>query len=132
MLILLIISDLLALIWRLEIGNYPNKKLLQYLAFGFPLSLNEPETLGNKAIKNHISALQYLEVVERYLAKELEAGAIIGAISDINNFHIHCSPLLTGPKDTDKRRVILDLSFSQGLSVNDNVNRFAFDHDAFS
>ena len=70
---------------------------MQYLAFGFPLSLNEPETLGNKAIKNHISALQYPETVDRYLAKELEVGAIIGPMSDINNFHIHCSPLLTRP-----------------------------------
>ena len=70
--------------------------------------------------------------MDGYLAKELEAGAIIGPISDINNFHIHCSPLLTRPKDTDNRRVILDLSFPHGQSVIDNVNRCAFDNDAFT
>ena len=89
--------------WNRLLFDYPDRKLLQYLAFGFPLSLKEHRTLGNKAIKNHISALQYPEAVDRYLAKELEAGAIIGPMSDINNFHIHCSPLLTRPKDMDKR-----------------------------
>ena len=118
--------------WNRLLFDYLDRKLLRYLAFGFPLSLNEPETLGNKAIKNHISALQYPEAVDRYLAKELEAGTIIGPMLDINNFHIHCSPLLTRPKDMDKRRVILDLSFPHGQSVNDNVNRFAFDNDAFT
>ena len=95
-------SDLNLEAWNRLLFDYMDKRLLQYLGFGFPLSLNEPETLGNKVIKNHISALQYLEAVDRYLAKEIEAGAIIGPISDINNFHIHCSPLLTRPKDTDK------------------------------
>ena len=118
--------------WIRLLFDYPDRKLLQYLTFGFPLSLSEPETLGNKVIKNHISALQYPEAVDRYLAKEFEAGAIIGPMSDINNFHIHCSPLLTRPKDTDKRRVILDLSFPHGQLVNNNVNRFAFDNDAFT
>ena len=102
------------------------------MTFGFPLSLSKPEALGKKVIKNHISALQYLEAVDEYLAKELEAGAIIGPMSDIYNFHIHCSPLLTRPKDTDKQRVILDLSFPHGQLVNDNVNRCAFDNDAFT
>ena len=79
--------------WNRLLFGYPDRKLLQYLAFAFPLSLSEPETLSNKAIKNHTSALQYPEAVDRYLAKELEAGAIIGPMSHINNFHIHCSPL---------------------------------------
>ena len=118
--------------WNRLLFDYPDRKLLQYLTFGFPLSLSEPETLGNKVFKNHISALQYPEAVDRYLAKELEAGAIIGPMSDINNFHIHFSPLLIRPKDMDKRRVILDLSFPHGQSVNNNVNRFAFDNDAFT
>ena len=102
------------------------------LDFWFPPSLNKPEALWNKVIKNHISALQYPTAVDGYLATELEAGAIIGPMSDIDNFHIHCSPLITRPKDKDKRRVILDLSFPYGQSVNDNVNRMAFDNDAFT
>ena len=45
--------------WNRLLLDYPDKKLLQYLAFGLPLSLNEPEALENKVIKNHVSALQY-------------------------------------------------------------------------
>ena len=44
---------------------------------------------------------------------------------------IHCSPLLTRPKDTDKRRVILDLSYPKGYSLNDQVDRDLFDASAF-
>ena len=88
--------------WNRLLFDYPDKKLLQYLAFGFPLLLNEPETLVNKNIKNHVSALQYPEEVDRYLNKEMKTGAIIGPISDISAINIHCSPLLTRPKDSEK------------------------------
>ena len=44
---------------------------------------------------------------------------------EFNEFH--CSPLLTRPKDGNKRRIILDLSYPKGNSVNDTVNRSFFD-----
>ena len=44
---------------------------------------------------------------------------------------IHCSPLMTRPKDLNKRRVILDLSYPQGASVNDYVFKDRFDGYAF-
>ena len=44
----------------------------------------------------------------------------------------HCSPLLTRPKDNGKRRVILDLSFPKGASVNDAVDSQAFDGTPFT
>ena len=40
---------------------------------------------------------------------------------------IPCSPLLTRPKDLGKCRVILDLSYPQVLSLNDQVDKLAFD-----
>ena len=43
----------------------------------------------------------------------------------------HCSPLLTRPKDGDKRRVILNLSYPKGASGNDLVDRQHFDHSEF-
>ena len=46
-------------------------------------------------------------------------------------FNIHCTPLLTRPKDLDKSRVILDLSYRQGLSLNDQVDKLAFDNSKF-
>ena len=53
--------------------------------------------------------------------------------SDHKNFHhYHCSPLLTRPKDTDKRRVILNLSYSHGASVNYSISKSHFDSRRFT
>ena len=36
---------------------------------------------------------------------------------DLEHDLIHCSPLLIRPKEVDKRRIILDLSYPHGLSL---------------
>ena len=106
--------------------------MFQYLRFGFPSSIESDNTLQNGEVKNHYSALQYPEVVTRYLDKERTLGTILGAVSNSDKPLIHCSSLLTRPKDTDKRRVILDLSFPPGQSVNDLVNKQRFDGCKFT
>ena len=59
-------------------------------------------------------------------------GAIVGPTSDISSDAYHCSPLLSCPKDNDKRRIILNLSHPYGNSVNDNVPRDKFEGQKFS
>ena len=49
---------------------------------------------------------------------------------DYNDFH--CSPLLTRPKDGNNRRVILNLSFPAGASLNDAVTRDISDDRPFT
>ena len=39
---------------------------------------------------------------------------------------------MTRPKDIDKRRVILDLSYHRGASFNDHMDRDKFDHKDFA
>ena len=121
--------------WKKYLGDYPDQKLIQYLQYGFLLSIKNPELLRNQQVKNHFSALQHPAAIEEYLAKERSHGAILGPIRDMGNNPkhsvIHCSPLLTRPKDLDKRRVILDLSYPQGLSLNDQVDKLAFDTSKF-
>ena len=116
--------------------DYPDQKLIQYLQYGFPLSIKNRQMLGNQEVKNHFSALQHPTAIEEYLAKERSHGAILGPIeatcSDSKYAVIHCCPLLTRPKDIDKRRVILDLSDPQGSSLNDQVDKLAFDNSKFS
>ena len=69
--------------------------------------------------------------MDEYLAKEIKMGAIIGPVDDIQCPEYHCSPLLTRPKDGNKRRIILDLSYPNGASVNDQVERQLFDKQPF-
>ena len=50
---------------------------------------------------------------------------------DPNYAVIHSSLLLTRSKDLDKHRIILDLSYPQGLFRNYQVNKFSFDNSSF-
>ena len=57
---------------------------------------------------------------------------MLGPVNDFHSSLVHCSLLMTKPKDLNKRRVILDLSSPKGLSVNDHVDRSAFEDNKFS
>ena len=121
--------------WNKYLEGYKDQKLVQYLQFGFPLSLTDSDSLGNHNIRNHHSALQFEDAVWAYLTKERSHGAILGPIEHFDSHPdhslVHCSPILTRPKDQGKRRVILDLSYPRGIALNDQVDRSRFDGDLF-
>ena len=117
--------------WRHYLKDYHNKKLIEYLTYGFPLSLRDTR-LTITEVTNHYSARQFPDDVQSYLDKEISLGAILGPFNKVPLEKFHCSPLLTRSKDNDKRRVILDLSFPNGASVNDAVTREAFDDVPFT
>ena len=117
--------------WRRHLTDYKDQLLIQYLEYGFPLSMSDSESLSDLNITNHFSAKQYQQAVSSYLVKERQFGAIVGPIHKAHSYDIHCSPLLTRPKDLDKRRVILDLSYPRGASLNDQVDRESFDASEF-
>ena len=125
-------SDLNLDAWEHHLRDYPDKRLLQYLKFGFPLSLAKSEELCNNDIVNHYSALQYPDQVRQYINKEMDLGAILGPLSHPPSDHFHCSPLLTRPKDITDRRIILNLSYPHGKSVNDFVDKESFDGSKFA
>ena len=104
--------------------------MINYLKFGFPLSM-KCNGLYNLEVVNHSSAEAYPEAVQRYLDKEVELGAMLGPYNEITYHLFHCSPLLTRPKDNNERRVILDLSFPRGNSLNDQVSKNLFDGTEF-
>ena len=105
--------------------------VLQYIKFGYLLSLINPRKLCNKEVSNHYRACQYPKQVQEYIDNKRKLGAILGPIQDIDHDQFHCSPLLTHPKDADKRQVILNLSYPSGHSVNDHVNKNEFDQSPF-
>ena len=118
--------------WEHLLSEYPDKFLIQYLKFGFPLSISNHDNLKISNVTNHYSAIQYPQAVQDYISKELGHGALLGPVNCIQSPHFHCSPLLTRPKDEDKRRIILNLSHPQGASLNDNVDKTNFDNRPFS
>ena len=66
-------------------------------------------------------------IVQQYLDKEMACGAMIGPVDQVTSPYFHCSPLLTRPKGGNKCRVISNLSYPYGNSLNDNVNKSRFD-----
>ena len=118
--------------WEKYLADYPDQRIYQYFKFGFPLSLTDADSIHNTDISNHFSALQHPQAIQQYLDKEKALGAILGPLSEIPSDNFHCSPMLTLPKDIDKRRVILNLSFPKGQSLNDNVDKQLFDGKRFT
>ena len=83
--------------WEHELQGYPDDRLLQYLKFGFPLSLTSPDSLHNQEVSNHFSAPQYPQDIQKYLSKETSLGAMLGPVDSINSKEFHCSPLMSRP-----------------------------------
>ena len=57
---------------------------------------------------------------------------MLGPVNDFHRRLVHCSPLMTKPKDSDERNCFFDLCFPKGLSVNDHVDRSVFNDNEFS
>ena len=118
--------------WRRYLTDYPDKTLIEYLTYGFPLSITNCDSLCNHDISNHYSALQFPVSVDQYLQKETDLGAMLGPFDQVNTPFYHCSPLLTRPKGNNDRRVILNLSCPAGASLNDAVTKHLFDGKFFT
>jgi hypothetical protein len=86
--------------------GFHDTQILDLIQYGFPLDLDKSSFLPNLAITNHGSALQFPAEVNNYFREEIHFGAMLGPFPDL-----HCSPFMTAPKDGNKHRVIVDLSF---------------------
>ena len=117
--------------WAEILHDFEHQKLLQYLQFGFPLSMNMADELNNTHVKNHSSAVQYPIEVEKYISEELSHNALLGPADNIPFKHYHLSPLLTRPKPPDSRRVIVNLSHPRGHSVNSHIVGDRYDGHSF-
>ena len=109
-----------------RILDYDDKIICECLELGAPIgfkgALLEDD---NTDIVNHKGAREFYDGVLKYLFKEASYGAIIGPF-DKNPFpgHFKISPLNTvSKKDTLEHRVILDLNFPAGNSVNDFISK---------
>ncbi len=97
--------------WQELAEHHGDPMVAQYLRFGFPASYEGRQP--DPAAANHSSARLHPAHVEHYISKEVKEGAILGPFSD-PPFAPWCqvNALLTRPKkDSDMRRVIMDLSW---------------------
>ncbi len=106
--------------WKEELADFHDVQLWDFLAFGWPMSYQLPWP-PRSAENNHPSAVHYPTHIESYIKKEVEAGAIIGPFKTPPfSPWSSVSPMLTRQKKGSRqRRVIIDLSWPIGTSVND-------------
>ena len=123
--------------WRKEEDKIKDKGLIQMLTYGFPISYAS-EAIPGTGIRNHSSATQHPASVKNYIKKEVAYGALIGPLRDgpLRDAPFipwtRTSPLMTRPKsDPSLRRMILDLSYPEGKSVNDGIPEGMLDGASF-
>ncbi|MES9881884.1 MAG: hypothetical protein ABW185_13480 [Sedimenticola sp.] len=103
--------------------NYCDKDVCDLLEFGFPLGCIEETSASVKIPKNHKGARLFPSELENYFNKELGRKTILGPFNKNPFKQVPViSPLNSVPKkDTTERRIILDLSFPKGNSLNDTI-----------
>ena len=98
------------------------RRVLNLLKYGMPVNC-KPSFGVFKTQKNHFSAISHPEAIKDYLAKNVDAQAMLGPFK-VPPFPGLCfSPLMTVPKEDKKRRIIVDFSFPPGKSVNDGISK---------
>lgn len=113
--------------WIQQLNDYSDKIICSMLEFGWPLGFDREiaEIVPLSKIKNHGGARNFAKEIDKYIKKEFSYGAVLGPFCR-NPFidGLAISPLNSVPKaGSDERRVILDLSFPHGHSVNDGIDK---------
>ena len=107
--------------WSQYLTEYWDWELPLLIKYGFPLDFDRKTHIVSEKI-NHKSATQYPGHVDFYLEEEIRHGAMLGPFSEPPIQNLHTSPFMTRDKSSsDKRRVIIDLSWPLGNSVNSGV-----------
>lgn len=112
-------------VWRqmLQGSGYNDQLVCDFLEFGFPVSY-EGYDMPRSVPRNHSNAHNFVHAVDQFIVNEIKLGATLGPFT-VNPLCtlLYTSPLNTVPKkgSLDKRRVILDLSWPIGFSVNEGI-----------
>ena len=89
--------------------------------FGFDLGFRGRPN-SSLHVKNLRSCLEFPEVVDRSIAKELEAGRFVGPLSTLPFREFQINPVGLVPKKTPGEfRMITNLSSPRGTSINDGI-----------
>ena len=96
---------------------------MQFTEYGFTVGFYKQCQLEHIK-ENCKSATDFPCDVEAYLNVKIKFGAIKGPFDSNPIQNCHYSPFMTRPKpDSETRRVIVDLSWPKGTSVNDGVEK---------
>ncbi len=122
-----IVSPLDWRIWGRRLQRHPDPEFRKYIATG----LREGFRVGFKygavdkvsARSNMQSAIENPRVVDEYLGKEVRLGRVAGPLDGSSRtvFHINRFGVIEKPHQPGKYRLIVDISYPEGHSVNDGL-----------
>ena len=107
--------------WKKYLVDYTDREILHYLEFGWPSNFNHMASLQSTFV-NHKSGVEFSRDIDTYIDVEIKKRALLGPFRANPICPMHISPLMTRPKkDSATRRVVVDLSWPRGLSINDGI-----------
>lgn len=107
--------------WRHYLSDYHDQQVCDFLEFGWPMNYTGDAPL-QPSWSNHTSALSHPAHINKYIVTETHHGALMGPFGTSPFAGCHINPLMTREKrDSDKRRIIMDLSWPPGASVNTGI-----------
>ena len=113
--------------WAAALSGHPDRALagflLRGLSEGFRIGFFRSAPLRG-ATRNMLSALQHPEVVESYLEKECSLQRMLGPFppETLPRLHINRFGVIPKGHNTGKWRLVTDLSYPPGASVNDGID----------
>ncbi len=114
--------------WQQELSGHPDKWFAEYICKGvqqgFRIGFHGNWTDLRSCRRNMVSAKDHPEVVQAYIAKEVQAGRLEQVVTG-DREKVHCSPFGVIPKKggVNRWRLIVDLSSPEGRSVNDGISK---------
>ena len=115
------------LAWRAALAGYPDPQFVAYILDsiedGFRIGFERPRPLRS-ASSNCPSAEAHSQVVVTYIEKEVALGRFLGPLSRRDappQIHVSQFEVILKGHIPGKWRLITDLSFPGGLSVNDGI-----------
>ena len=107
--------------WRTYLKDYEDVEICDFLEFGWPSNFNHNACLQS-TLRNHKSGLDFGCHIDAYIDTELGKYALLGPFLAPPVVPLHLSPVMTRPKkDSELRRIVVDLSWPHGLAVNDGI-----------
>ena len=119
------VSNLNMVLWRKRLELYGDRIVCEFLEFGFPLDFDKNVKLTFGGKRNHKGARDFPSFINKYLRRECNAARSAGPFKkNPLSVPLAVSPMNTVPKASlDERRVIVDLSWPLGSSVNDGISK---------
>ena len=118
--------------WKNYLQGYWDCQLIQLIKFVFPLDFNRSCVLNHEQ-GNHKSATEFPTDANAYIEEEMKYKALLGPFKKHPIRAGHYSPFMTRAKhNSDRRHVIVDLSWPIGASVNAGIDKTSYLGSVFS